>query len=133
MFSPVADAGSPLKNTPVKRTVVSEYWAASEAGGWPGETGAALETARKALDYADRSRFPLEQGAAHRALAQAYAATGIPAEADAAFRESLGILEDTGRGRKWARRVSRVASSSDTVILSRAGHSSSERGPPSRL
>jgi ATP/maltotriose-dependent transcriptional regulator MalT len=58
-----------------------------------GETEAALETARKALDYADRSRFRLEQGAAHRVLGQAHAATGNPVEAEAAFRESLGILE----------------------------------------
>jgi tetratricopeptide (TPR) repeat protein len=58
-----------------------------------GETETALETARRALDYADRSRFRLEQGAAHRVLGQAYAATGNSAEADAAFRESLGILE----------------------------------------
>ncbi len=58
-----------------------------------GETEAALETASKALDYANRSRFRLEQGAAHRVLGQAYAATGNRAEADAAFRESLAILE----------------------------------------
>jgi class 3 adenylate cyclase/tetratricopeptide (TPR) repeat protein len=63
-----------------------------------GETDAALETARKALDYADRSRFPLEQGAAHRVLGQAYAATGNPVEAEVAFRESLGILESI---RSW--------------------------------
>jgi adenylate cyclase len=58
-----------------------------------GENDAALETARKALDYANRSRFRLEQGAAHRVLAQTYAATGNAAEADAAFRESVGVLE----------------------------------------
>lgn len=58
-----------------------------------GKTEAALEAARTALDYADRSHFRLEQGAAHRVLGQAHAATGNPAEADAAFRESLGILD----------------------------------------
>jgi tetratricopeptide (TPR) repeat protein len=63
-----------------------------------GETEAALESARKALDYADRSRFRLEQGVAHRVLGQAYAATDNPSEADAAFRESLRILEDI---RSW--------------------------------
>jgi class 3 adenylate cyclase/tetratricopeptide (TPR) repeat protein len=59
-----------------------------------GAPGAALEQARRALDYADRGRFRLEQGAAHRALGQAYAATGSRAEAVAAFRTSLEILED---------------------------------------
>jgi tetratricopeptide (TPR) repeat protein len=58
-----------------------------------GEADAALETARRALGFADRSRFRLEQGAAHRVLGQAYAATGHRAEADAAFRHSLEILE----------------------------------------
>lgn len=58
-----------------------------------GETEAALDTARRALDYAERSRFRLEQGAAHRALGQAYAATGNRAEADAAFLRSLEIVE----------------------------------------
>ena len=47
-----------------------------------------------ALDYAHRSRFRLEQGAAHRALGQAYAATGNRTEAGAlAFLQSLAILE----------------------------------------
>lgn len=58
-----------------------------------GEADTALETARRALDFADRSGFRLEQGAAHRALGQAHAATGHRVEADAALRRSLEILE----------------------------------------
>jgi class 3 adenylate cyclase/tetratricopeptide (TPR) repeat protein len=78
-------------STPFSLTYVTIAAALTHLAG--GETDAALETARKALDYADRSRFPLEQGAAHRVLGQAYAATGNPAEAEAAFRKSLEILE----------------------------------------
>lgn len=78
-------------STPFSLTYLTIAVALTRLAG--GETEAALETARKALDYADRSRFRLEQGAAHRVLGQAYAATGNPAEAEAAFRESLGILE----------------------------------------
>jgi tetratricopeptide (TPR) repeat protein len=59
-----------------------------------GAAEAALEQARRALDYADRSRFPLEQGAAQRALGQAYAATGNRSGADPAFRASLAILDN---------------------------------------
>jgi len=77
--------------TPFSLTYLSIAAALARLAG--GETQAALETARTALDYADRSHFRLEQGAAHRVLGQAQAATGDPAEADAAFRESLGILE----------------------------------------
>jgi tetratricopeptide (TPR) repeat protein len=77
--------------TPFSLTYLSIAAALARLAG--GETQAALETARTALDYADRSHFRLEQGAAHRVLGQAHAATGNPAEADAAFRESLGILE----------------------------------------
>jgi adenylate cyclase len=83
-------------STPYSLTYLTTAAALTRLAG--GETEAALETARKALDYADRSRFRLEQGAAHRVLGQAYAATDSPAEADAAFRESLGILEDI---RSW--------------------------------
>jgi len=78
-------------STPYSLTYLTIAAALTRLAG--GETEAALETARKALDYADRSRFRLEQGAAHRVLGQAYAATGNPVEAEAAFRESLGILE----------------------------------------
>jgi tetratricopeptide (TPR) repeat protein len=78
-------------STPYSLTYLTTAAALTRLAG--GETEAALETARKALAYADRSRFRLEQGAAHRVLGQAYAATGNRAEADAAFRESLGILE----------------------------------------
>jgi class 3 adenylate cyclase/tetratricopeptide (TPR) repeat protein len=59
-----------------------------------GEVEAALEAARRALGYAERSRYRLEQGAAHRVLGQALAATGNRGEAEAAFGKSLEILED---------------------------------------
>jgi tetratricopeptide (TPR) repeat protein len=78
-------------STPFSLTYLSIAAALTRLAG--GETEAALETARKALNYADRSHYRLEQGAAHRVLGQTYAATGNPTEADAAFRESLGILE----------------------------------------
>jgi tetratricopeptide (TPR) repeat protein len=78
--------------TPFSMTYLTTAAALARLAG--GEAEAALATARKALDYADRSRFRLEQGAARRVLGEAYAATGSPAEAEAAFRESLGILED---------------------------------------
>ncbi len=78
-------------STPYSLTYLTTAAALTRLAG--GETEAALETARKALDYADRSRFRLEQGAAHRVLGQAYAATGNRGQADTAFRESLGILE----------------------------------------
>jgi tetratricopeptide (TPR) repeat protein len=83
-------------STPYSLTYLTTAAALARLAG--GETEAALATARKALAYADRSRFRLEQGAAHRVLGQAYAATGNRAEADAAFRESRGILEDI---RSW--------------------------------
>ena len=83
-------------STPFSLTYLTIASALTRLAG--GETGAALETARKAIDYANRSRFRLEQGAAHRVLGQAFAATGNHAEADAAFRESLGILESI---RSW--------------------------------
>lgn len=78
-------------STPYSLTYLTIAAALTRLAG--GETEGALGVARKALDYADRSRFRLEQGAAHRVLGQAYAATGNRAEADTAFRESLGILE----------------------------------------
>jgi tetratricopeptide (TPR) repeat protein len=78
-------------STPFSLTYLTIAAALARLAG--GEPEAALETARKALDYADRSRFPLEQGAAHRVLGQAYAATDNPAASEVAFRESLGILE----------------------------------------
>ena len=63
-----------------------------------GEVEAALQMARRGLDHAERSGFPLEQGAAHRALGQAFAASGRGAEAETAFRASLTILEQV---RSW--------------------------------
>ena len=53
----------------------------------------ALEAARLAIASAEKARAPLEQGAGHRLLGQAYAAKGAHAEADASFRRSLEILE----------------------------------------
>ena len=59
-----------------------------------GDLDAAVETARRAVAFAEQSRFRLEQGAAHRVLGQTLAATGNRGEADAALRRSLEILED---------------------------------------
>lgn len=58
-----------------------------------GEIDAALATARLALDFAERSRFPLEQGAAQRVLGQAHAAAGNRGDAHASFKRSVDILE----------------------------------------
>jgi hypothetical protein len=52
-----------------------------------------VETARRALALAEQSRFLLEQGVAHRVLGQTLAAAGNLAEAEAAFRRSVEILE----------------------------------------
>jgi tetratricopeptide (TPR) repeat protein len=59
-----------------------------------GETTEALAAARKALEFADRSRFRLEQGAAHRVLGQVHEAMGNRREADVEFRQSLEILAE---------------------------------------
>ncbi len=59
-----------------------------------GKLDEALATARAALELAERSRFRLEIGAAHRVLAQVHAAQGGQAEAEGAFRSSLEILEE---------------------------------------
>jgi class 3 adenylate cyclase/tetratricopeptide (TPR) repeat protein len=58
------------------------------------ELDEALATARAALDLAERSRFRLEIGAAHRVLAQVRATLGDQAEAARAFSSSLEILEE---------------------------------------
>ena len=84
------------QSTPFAQTYITIAAALARPAG--GETEAALETAHRALQFADRSRFRLEQGAAHRVLAQAHAAAGHRAEADAAFRQSLEILENI---RSW--------------------------------
>jgi hypothetical protein len=90
-----------------------------------GEADAALETARRALEFADRSRFRLEQGAAHRVLGQAYAARTPPsAAASRSWRPSAP-------GLSWARRSSPMASTSSEWIRPRAMHSSNGPAPSS--
>jgi len=59
-----------------------------------GEPAAAVDAARTALTLAEQSRSKLEEGAASRALGQAYEAEGNRSEAHAALRGSLSILED---------------------------------------
>ena len=59
-----------------------------------GELDEALATARAALELAERSRFRLEIGAAHRVLAQVHAALGDVTQAEAGFRASLETLEE---------------------------------------
>ena len=59
-----------------------------------GDPAEALATARMALDLAGRSRFRLEEGAAHRVLAQAHDAAADVEAAEREFRASLDILED---------------------------------------
>jgi class 3 adenylate cyclase/tetratricopeptide (TPR) repeat protein len=58
-----------------------------------GRFGDALDTARQALAAAQRARFPLEEAAAQRVLGQVHEAMGDRAEADAAFRCSLEVLD----------------------------------------
>jgi tetratricopeptide (TPR) repeat protein len=58
-----------------------------------GELGQALNVAGQALAVAKQGRQGLEEGAAHRVLGQVHAAMGNRAEADAAFRQSLEMLE----------------------------------------
>jgi tetratricopeptide (TPR) repeat protein len=57
-----------------------------------GDPRGAIETGQQALALAERAANPLEQGAAHRALAQAHEADGDDAAARAHFRSSLAIL-----------------------------------------
>jgi class 3 adenylate cyclase/tetratricopeptide (TPR) repeat protein len=58
-----------------------------------GDHGQALSMARQALALSAEFRGPLEEGASHRVLGQIHAAMGHKAEADAAFRRSLEVLE----------------------------------------
>ena len=53
----------------------------------------ALSTVRQALAVAQRGAFRLEEVAAHRVLGQVHEAMGDRAEADAAFRRSLEVLD----------------------------------------
>jgi len=57
------------------------------------DTGAAVDTARQALTLAERSANPLEEGAAHRALAQAHEQAGDDADASAHYRNSISVLD----------------------------------------
>lgn len=59
-----------------------------------GEPGESLTLARKALEFANRSGYRLEQGAANRILGQAFEALDDPREAEAAYRRSLQILDE---------------------------------------
>jgi class 3 adenylate cyclase/tetratricopeptide (TPR) repeat protein len=58
-----------------------------------GRHDAALTTVRQALTASQRGKFRLEEVAAHRVLGQAHEAMGDRAEADAAFRRSLEVLD----------------------------------------
>ena len=57
-----------------------------------GDAKAGIESGQQALELAERIAIPLEQGAAHRALAQAHEADGDDAAARAHFENSLEIL-----------------------------------------
>ncbi len=57
-----------------------------------GDARAGIEAGQQALALAERTANPLEQGAAHRALAQAHEADGHDAAARAQFQSSLAIL-----------------------------------------
>jgi class 3 adenylate cyclase len=58
-----------------------------------GDIGQALSTADMALEFSEEYRLGLEQGATHRVLGEIHHALGARAEADAAFRRSLEVLE----------------------------------------
>ncbi len=57
-----------------------------------GDPRGGIETGQQALALAEQAANPLEQGAAHRALAQAHEADGDDAAARAQFQSSLAIL-----------------------------------------
>ena len=77
--------------TPFARTYLTIARALSHLA--DGEVEAAIQRARRAIELAEQSGFRLEQGAAHRALGQALEVSGQRAEAEAAYRRSLEILE----------------------------------------
>jgi tetratricopeptide (TPR) repeat protein len=58
-----------------------------------GELDEALGAVRNALELAESNRYLLEHGAANRVLGQVYEVIGNRDEADAAFRNSLQVLE----------------------------------------
>jgi predicted ATPase/class 3 adenylate cyclase len=59
-----------------------------------GQLGEALSTVSQALAAAERGAFRLEEVAAHRVLGQVHEAMGDRAEADTAFRRSLGVCDE---------------------------------------
>jgi class 3 adenylate cyclase/tetratricopeptide (TPR) repeat protein len=58
-----------------------------------GEIEQASNAAGRALSVSEQNQFRLEEGAAHRVFGQIHEAIGNRAEADAAFRRSLEVLE----------------------------------------
>ena len=58
-----------------------------------GNHNEALDTVRQALTAQSGASFRLEEVAAHRVLGQVHEAMGDRAEADAAFRRSLEVLD----------------------------------------
>lgn len=58
-----------------------------------GDAAAGLQSAKRALNLAERVTARLEIGAAHRALGQAYEAKGDRQSADELFRRSIDILQ----------------------------------------
>ncbi|ATU94371.1 ATP-binding protein [Phyllobacterium zundukense] len=58
-----------------------------------GDAAAGLQSAKRALNLAERVTARLEIGAAHRALGQAYEAQGDRQSADELFRRSIDILQ----------------------------------------
>jgi hypothetical protein len=67
--------------------------AVAQLGLQMGNLRLALDAAHRALISAQATRAPLEEGAAQRSLGQVYEAMGTRGEAEAAFRSSLGVLE----------------------------------------
>jgi tetratricopeptide (TPR) repeat protein len=59
-----------------------------------GDLGQAASAACEALGSSQRTRAPLEEGAAHRVLGQVHETIGNRVDADTAFRRSIEVLED---------------------------------------
>jgi tetratricopeptide (TPR) repeat protein len=70
------------------------------------DPGQALSAAREALSSSKLTRAPLEEGAAHRVLGQVHEAMGNRAEADAAFRRGIEVLEQIQSPPELAQRSS---------------------------
>jgi tetratricopeptide (TPR) repeat protein len=82
---------SRLDSTAFGRTYLTVVSALSHLA--DGDLEAAIDSARRAIELAERNGFPLEQGAAHRALGDALAAAGRRVEAEASCGRSLQTLE----------------------------------------